>query len=116
MNRRLAIHTDAPLMPLTQMVGDTATIEVGKAPKTGGPDCIYGWAEPKFEWPESGVFCPDHHIIVGLDDEEVKWMARTLATLGHQVIVTEPTLFTEPTGDHEIAEDMPEHYDWKHHH
>lgn len=110
MDRRLAIHTDAPVMPLTQMFGDTAHIEIAQA-MAGGPDCFYGWREP-----QTTRECRPHHIVTGLDDEETKWVASTLALLGHQVVVTAPDLFTEPTGDHHVVEEMPTRYLDEHSH
>jgi hypothetical protein len=110
MNRHLAIHTDAPILPLTRMFGDTANVEIGRAAGTNDPDCFYGWAE------QQHAGCKAHHIVSGMDPEETKWVANTLAILGYQVVVTQATLFTEPTGDHEIAEDMPQRYDDAHSH
>lgn len=105
----LAIHTDAPLMPLTQMVSGVAVIEVGKAAK-GGPDCFYGWAEQQH--PDGG--CKDHHILWGMDDEETKWIGTTLATLGYQVVVTEPLDPDNQFGDHQVV--ITRNYDDAHAH
>ena len=107
---RLAIHTDAPILPLTRMFGDTAHIEIAQSMK-GGPDCFYGWREP-----QTGPACRPHHIVTGMDDDETAWVAKTLIILGHQVVVTRPTLFTEPTGDHEVVEEMPSLYLDEHSH
>lgn len=108
----LAIHTNAPLIPLTQMVGDTANIEVGKAAGTGDPDCFYGWAESQH--PSGG--CVAHHILWGMDPEETKWVASTLATLGFQVVVTTPDDPDDIYGDHHVDTNMPEHYLGEHSH
>lgn len=105
----LAIHTDAPMMPLTQMIGTDATIEVGRA-VAGGPDCIEGWAEP---W--STPQCRQHHVIWGVDDETIYWVAMSLKTLGHTVVVTQP-LTMDQFGDHEIVEDLPHAYTQTHEH
>lgn len=110
MNRRLAIHTDAPVMPLTRMFGDTAHIEIARAMR-GGPDCFYGWREP-----QTTRACRPHHIVTGMDDEETAWVAKALITLGHQVVVTQPTVLTEPTGDHTEVEGMPSRYLAEHTH
>jgi hypothetical protein len=108
----LAIHTNAPILPLTQMLGDTATIEIGKAAGTNKPDCFYGWAEAQH--PDGG--CKPHHIVWGMDAEETKWTASVLKMLGFEVVVTAPDLFTEPTGDHHVVEEMPQLYLDEHSH
>ena len=102
-----AIHTNAPILPLTQMMGDTANIEIGKAvPGDGRPDCFYGWAEQQH--PDDG--CQPHHILWGMDPEETKWCADVLAMLGYQVVVTEPDT-DDQFGDHHVAAGMPHVYD-----
>lgn len=101
----LAIHTSAPLIPLTQMVGGDGVIEVGKAAGTGEPDCFFGWAEVA-DHPD----CKPHHIIWGLDDETIYWIAKTLSLVGHDVVVTAPLDPDNQFGDHAVAEDMPQHY------
>ena len=108
---RLAIHTDCPILPLSRMFGDTAAIEIAQSMQ-GGPDCFGGWREPQVP----GLGCRPHHILTGMDDEETRWVAKTLIMLGHQVVVTRPDLFTEPTGDHSVAEDMPQRYLMDHGH
>jgi hypothetical protein len=107
----LAIHTDTPLLPLTQFIADIAIIEVGKTPGGHG-DCFYGWAEP--QW--SDRRCKPHHIIVPLDREEGLWIAKTLLILGHQVVVTEPDDPDDQTGDHHVVDGMPMRYDNAHSH
>lgn len=104
----LAIHTDTPLLPLTRMVGDTANIQIGKAVTTGGPDCIYGWSEPV-----SGSACRPHHIVWGCDPVETVWIAKTLARLGHTVVVTAPDT-EDQFGDHHVVDSY--NYDDEHSH
>lgn len=104
----LAIHTDCPILPLTRMVGDTANIEVGQAVGGGGPDCFYGWHEPV-----STRACRPHHIVWGCDPEETLWMAKTLARLDHQVVVTQPVA-DDQFGDHRVVESF--NYDDNHSH
>jgi hypothetical protein len=106
----LAVHTSAPLLLLADMVRGTAHIEVGKAAGTGQPDCFYGWAETAHEG------CKPHHIITDIDEESVIWIGKTLAILGHQVVVTAPDNPRDPFGDHHVVEEMPVLYDWEHSH
>ena len=109
----LAIHTDCPLIPLTQMVASDGTIEVGKA-AAGGADCFYGWAEAQHT---EGSGCRPHHIVIGTDDEATIWIAKLLDLLGHQVVVTAPVDPDDQTGDHVVVdEDVPNRYDWAHAH
>jgi hypothetical protein len=105
-----AIHTNAPILPLTQMMGDTANIEIGRAVGTGTPDCFYGWAEAQHDGN-----CEPHHILWGMDPEETKWCADVLAILGYQVVVTEPDT-DDQFGDHHVATGMPEVYSDAHSH
>jgi hypothetical protein len=110
-----AIHTTAPVMPLSKMLGDTALIEIGKAvPGDGRPDCFYGWAEAQN--PEVSGGCKPHHIVTGLDDGETAWVARTLKTLGYEVVVTTPDDPEDIYGDHSVAAGMPELYLAEHGH
>jgi hypothetical protein len=78
------VHTDAPLLPLTQLAGDRVMVRVGRTPR-GFADCFYGWAEPQ-DRPE----CKDHHILLGDMDQVLIEIAEILARLGHQVVVTAP--------------------------
>jgi len=61
MASELAVRTSAPLMPLSRMVSGTGLIT-----RHDG-----------------------HHLVTGLDEESMTWMAKTLAILGHDVDVVE---------------------------
>jgi hypothetical protein len=101
------IHTDAPLIPLTQMIGADGTIAVGQA-AAGGNDCFYGWAEQQHE-----TGCKDRHVVRCTDAETVKWIATTLAILDYQVVVTTPD---EAGNDIVVDSTMPMNYDNAHAH
>lgn len=96
----LAIHTDTPIMVLTRMVGEDAIIEVGTAITTGGPDCFYGWREPV-----SGSACLPHNVVWGAEEPDILWIAKTLARLGYQVVITAPDT-DDQFGDHHVVEEM----------
>jgi hypothetical protein len=105
----LAIHTDAPLIPLTHMVMHDGMVEIGKAAR-GGPDCMEGWAEV-----QSSKLCRPHHVVYGIDDETTLWIARTLVALGHDVVVTAPT-GPDQFGDHAEVANVPRAYTSTHEH
>jgi hypothetical protein len=79
------IHTDAPLMPLTQMVGAAGHVQVSTDATGTKRDCFYGWIEPMAD----AVRCKPHHLVVVHDDTLVMAVAEAIAATGHQVVVTD---------------------------
>ncbi|HVQ18710.1 MAG TPA: hypothetical protein VMT27_06700 [Actinomycetes bacterium] len=106
----LAIHTDAPVMALAQMIAESAIIEVGRAAR-GGPDCMEGWAEE-----QTNAWCRPHHVVYGADNDTMQWIAGTLVVLGYDVVVTVPT-GGDQFGDHqEVTEGIARRYTRTHDH
>ena len=78
------IHTDAPLMPLTQMVGETASVQVSTNSLGTKGDCFYGWVEER-----NSPACRPHHLVFTHDGVLMQTIAEALVAAGHQVVVTD---------------------------
>jgi hypothetical protein len=84
------IHTDAPLMPLTMMVGDTANVIVDVT-GTGLTACFYGWGEAMSD----PARCRTHHLITTEDDEHLMVIAHAIVAAGHQVVISDFEVWSE---------------------
>lgn len=103
----LCLHTDAPLDMVCFVVAEHGLVASGEAAGHGGPDCIYGWAEP---WDPEKV-CKPHHLVYDLEPSMVSVLAQMIVDLGkYQVVVTN-------RADWSVKQDgFPERYDWAHQH
>jgi hypothetical protein len=103
----LVLHTDAPLDMLCFMVAEHGLVASGEAAGHGGPDCIYGWAEP---WDPEKV-CKPHQLIFDLEPSIITVLADILVNLGSfQVVVTDRADWSVKQAG------FPERYDWAHQH
>ncbi len=84
------LHTDAPLMPLTQMVHDQALIWPGQA-AGGRRDCFYGWGEPMAD----AVHCKQHQIVSTDDDVFLIDLAQTVVAAGYQAVISNRDVWSE---------------------
>jgi hypothetical protein len=103
----LVLHTDAPLDLLCFVVAEHGLVAAGTAVGHGGPDCVYGWAEP---WdPEKD--CKPHHLVYDLEPSMVTVLAQMIVDRGrYQIVVTD-------RADWSVKQNgFPECYDWAHQH
>lgn len=84
------IHTDAPLMPLTQMIGGDAHVIPGEA-AGGRRDCFYGWGEAMAD----AINCKPHNLVIAADGVYMRTIAEALVAAGHQVVVTDYEVWSE---------------------
>jgi hypothetical protein len=78
------IHTDAPLLPLTQMVGSMATVWIDTANAGTEGACFYGWGEAR-----NGSDCPPHHLVAAPDDVDTNAISEALHAAGFQVVLSD---------------------------
>jgi hypothetical protein len=78
------IHTDAPLMPLTTMVGAAATVWADTASAGTESACFYGWGEAR-----NGSDCKPHHLVATADDVYLNAIAESLYSVGFQVVFSD---------------------------
>jgi len=103
----LVLHTDAPLDMICFIVAEHGLVASGEAAGHGGPDCIYGWAEP---WDPEKV-CKPHHLVYDLEPAMIRVLAQMIVELGKfQVCVTD-------RADWSVQQNgFPAAYDWAHQH
>lgn len=78
------IHTDAPLLPLSTMVGDMAQVFIDTANAGTEGACFYGWGEAR-----DGSDCPPHHLVQPRNDVDLNAIAETLHSTGFQVVISD---------------------------
>jgi hypothetical protein len=78
------IHTDAPIVPLSQMVGDMAMVFADTANAGTEGSCFYGWGEAR-----NGSDCKPHHVVATMNDVDLNAIAETLHSTGFQVVISD---------------------------